>query len=159
MQDLTVRPATLAERPALVALQRRASLANPGDRALLEAHPDLIDTPAAQFLAGDVQVCVRDDRPLGFSAIEMRPDGDADLDALFVEPDLWRSGIGRLLVSSVAARARAHGAGTLHVIGNPHAERFYSRIGFELRGSRKLEFGTGLVMTLSLSPDADQPRA
>jgi len=40
----------------------------------------------------------------------------------------------------------ANGAASLHVVGNPHAEGFYGKCGFEKPGERQMRFGTGLVM-------------
>lgn len=52
LANLRQRPATAGERRQLVELQRRASLANPGDREALLAHPDAIDLPLDLFLLG-----------------------------------------------------------------------------------------------------------
>ncbi len=123
--DVIVRPAVDAEREQLEALQRRASLNNPGDRQALLAHPDAIELPLEQIRAGGVYVAEVAGSILGFAAILPREDGDSELDALFVEPDVWRRGIGRELVERCAAAARAAGAESLHVVGNPHAEGFY----------------------------------
>jgi GNAT superfamily N-acetyltransferase len=68
------------------------------------------------------------------------------LDALFVEPHLWKSGIGRRLVEHVAGVARVRAAGFLHVIGNPHAEGFYVSCGFLVTGTVETRFGVGLLM-------------
>lgn len=73
-----------------------------------------------------------------------REDGDAELDELFVEPHLWKRGIGRHLVDSIAEVARVRQAGFLHVIGNPHAEGFYFSCGFHVTGTVDTRFGTGL---------------
>jgi len=152
VKAVTTRPARLAERGALIALQGRAALANEGDREALLAHPEAIDLPAQQIIRSDVIVAEREGRRAGFSAIEMREDGDAQLDGLFVEPDLWRCGLGRLLVERAADRAREHGARILHVIGNPHAEGFYLRLGFVTTGRFETQFGPGLLMELPLGP-------
>jgi N-acetylglutamate synthase-like GNAT family acetyltransferase len=73
---------------------------------------------------------------------------------LFVEPDAWRRGIGRELIEHCAAAARAAGAESLHVVGNPHAEGFYRACGFQMLGTRKTRFGVGLLMkrVLRLTP-------
>ncbi len=153
MPDLTVRPALLAERPALIAVQRRAALANPGDRDMLLQHPEMIDTPEELFRSGNVLVAERGGRALGFAALDFWENGDAELDGLFVDPDAWHQGIGRVLVEACIARARARRAGMLHVVGNPHAEGFYLRLGFRLIERRKLQLGTGLMMWMELVAD------
>lgn len=141
-----IRPAVEAERASLEALQRRASLANPGDRAALLAHPDAIALPIEQIADGCVYVAKRDGVIAGFAAILPRADGGAELDALFVEPQLWRLGIGRQLVEHVANVARARDAGFLHVVGNPHAEGFYTSCGFRVTETVETRFGPGLAM-------------
>jgi hypothetical protein len=68
--------------------QWRASLGNPGDRDALLANPDAIALPIEQIAAGCVFVAERDGVVAGFAAVVPRPDGGAELDALFVEPPL-----------------------------------------------------------------------
>jgi len=147
---VSIRPARIDEQTALESLQRRASLSNPGDRDALLAHPDAIALPLEQIAAGGVFVAERDDVVAGFAVVVTRPDGDAELDALFVEPQLWKRGIGRHLVEHAAAVARQRGATSLHVIGNPHAEGFYLSCGFRVTGTVDTRFGVGLAMCRSL---------
>lgn len=142
-----IRPAVAVERSALEALQRRASLANPGDRDALLAHPDAITLPPEQIADGHVVVLEQGGDIKGFAAILPRDDGDAELDALFVEPDVWGRGYGRALIESCAAMARQQGAASIHVIGNPHAERFYRACGFTPVSTVRTRFGVGIVMT------------
>lgn len=150
MTDLIVRVAVPEERQLLEALMRRASLANPGDRDALLAHPEVIEVPLVQIEAGQVFVAERDGAILGFAALLDRDDGDIELDGLFVEPEHWREGIGRALVEQCAAIARNAGATRLHVIGNLEAEGFYRRCGFESIGPFETRFGPALEMTLRL---------
>jgi GNAT superfamily N-acetyltransferase len=144
--DVSIRLARGDEQAMLESLQRRASLSNPGDREALLAHPDAIEVPLEQIVAGSVFVAERDGAPAGFAAVVPRSDGGAELDALFVEPALWRHGIGRRLVDYMADVARTRGAGFLHVVGNPHAEGFYVSCGFRVIGTVDTRFGAGLAM-------------
>jgi GNAT superfamily N-acetyltransferase len=146
MPEIAIRVAGPAERSSLEALQWRASLANDGDREALLAHPDAIVLPMEQIAAGGVFVAERDGVIVGFAAIVRRPDDDAELDALFVEPPLWKHGIGRRLVDYIAGVARAGGASVLHVVGNPHARGFYTSCGFHEIGTVATRFGVGLDM-------------
>src|ERR1041385_8328595 len=123
--EVIVRTAVASEQKHLEALQWRASLNNPGDRDALLAHPDAIELPLKQIEGGRVFVAEVSGSLMGFAAILPREDGDFELDALFVEPHSWRHGLGRALVDHCAAAARAAGAESLHVVGNPHAEGFY----------------------------------
>jgi len=147
---VNIRPAIPAERKALEALQWRASLGNEGDRDALLRHPDAIDLPADQIAAGGVFVLEQDGAIVGFSAILPREDGDTELDALFVEPQIQRQGIGRKLIEHCAAVARSAGSKGLHVIGNVHARAFYLSCGFEVLGPFETRFGSALLMRKAL---------
>ena len=147
---MNIRPAIPAERRTLEALQWRASLGNEGDRDALLRHPDAIDLPAEQIAAGGVFVLERDGAIVGFSAILPREDGDTELDALFVEPQIQRQGIGRKLIEHCAAVARSAGSRALHVIGNEHARAFYLSCGFEILGPFETRFGSALLMRKAL---------
>jgi N-acetylglutamate synthase-like GNAT family acetyltransferase len=144
MPNVHVRPAVMSERQALEALQRRASLNNPGDRDALLANPDATELPPDQIAAGHVFIAERDGAIVGFSAVLPREGPEMDLDGLFVEPHLWRHGIGRLLVEYSVVFARAQGSAALYVVGNPHAEEFYRACGFEMLGTVPTRFGVGL---------------
>ena len=144
--DVSIRSARPDEQTMLESLQWRASLNNPGDRDALLANPDAIALPIEQIADGYVFVAEREGVVAGFAAILPRPDGGAELDALFVEPHLWKRGIGRRLVNHVADVAREKAASFLHVIGNPHAEGFYVSCGFHVTGTIDTRFGVGLDM-------------
>ena len=147
---MSIRPARIDEQKMLELLQQRASLRNPGDRDALLANPDAIALPIEQIVEGCVFVAEREGTVVGFAAVIPRPDGGAELDALFVEPQLWKQGIGRALVDHSADVARARAASFLHVIGNPHAEGFYTSCGFRVTHTVDTRFGIGLAMTKAL---------
>lgn len=144
--QVIVRSAVVSERKYLESIQWRASLNNPGDRDDLLAHPDAIELPIDQIQNGGVFVAEFSGSLVGFAAILPRKDGNSDLDALFVEPTVWRQGIGRALVEHCVSAARAIGAKSLHVVGHPHAESFYIACGFEVLGTKQTRFGNGLLM-------------
>src|SRR6476620_7758419 len=145
-----IRPARAGEREALEAVQRRASLNNPGDREAILANPDAIELPAEQIAAGDVFVAEDAGVIAGFAAVLPRGPGELDLDGLFVEPHLWRRGIGRALVEHCIDVARSRRMAALHVVGNPHAEHFYRACGFERLGKTETRFGVGLTFVRRL---------
>jgi GNAT superfamily N-acetyltransferase len=146
MSGVLIRPAVLSEQKALEALQLRASRSNPGDRDALLANPDAIELPLKKIALGRVFVAEWDGAIAGFSAMLPRPDGDTELDALFVEPTIRRRGIGSSLVKHCIRIARLQGSAALHVVGNPHAEAFYVACGFEIIGTTGTRFGPGLLM-------------
>lgn len=144
--DILIRAARPGEREMLESLQRRAAVANPGDREALLANPDAIAIPAAQIAAGQVVMAEAGGVCVGFPAILPRDDGDVELDGLFVDPGSWKRGLGRALVEHCCGLARDMGAVHLHVVGNPHALGFYGKCGFETVGLKRMRFGSGLVM-------------
>lgn len=143
---MLIRQALISEQHALEDLQRRASLNNPGDREALLEHPDAIAVPIDQIVSGSVFVAEQDGAIVGFAAVVPRDDGGAELDALFVEPQEWKGGIGRALVEHCVAVSRGRGAPFLHVVGNPHAKGFYLACGFMEIGITETRFGIGLSM-------------
>ena len=140
-----IRPARADEREALEALQWRASLANEADRPHLEAHPDAIHLPAEQIERDQVLVAEVDGRVVGFAAV-VPEDDHAELDGLFVEPDLWRQGVGAVLVDAAVHEARRRGL-ALMVVANRAALGFYERCGFTLEGEAQTRFGPALRMS------------
>ena len=139
--EVGIRLARTDERPALENIQRRASTALPEYRADLEANPDAIHFPQEQIDRGDVFVAEIEGRPVGFAALD-----GAELDGIFVEPDLWKRGIGKLLVDAAIHEARRRGL-SLTVLGNPTAREFYERCGFVAEGIEQTRFGPGLRMS------------
>jgi len=146
MQDLLIRHAVVSEKKELETLQLRASLTNAGDRDALLANPDAIELPLDQITAGAVFVAECSGTIVGFAAVESRADGDSELDALFVDPNMRRRGIARSLVQHCAEVARRRKSTFLCVIGNPHAKDFYTACGFNEIGTVETRFGTGLLM-------------
>ena len=117
-EALVIRLAQPDECHGLEELQRRASLANPVDRPHLEAHPDAIHLPPAQIANGQVIVAELDGKVAGFAAVV-----GGELDGLFVEPHLWRRGVGAALVEKAVHEARNRGL-ALTVTANPAALGF-----------------------------------
>jgi GNAT superfamily N-acetyltransferase len=140
-EALTIRLAQPAERQALEALMRRASLALDEYREQLEAHPEAIEVPAQQIARGDVFVAELGNRIAGFAALEKH-----ELDGLFVEPDLWRSGVGAALIREAAHQVRRRGL-SLTVVANPSGREFYEKCGFSVEGDGVTRFGPALRMS------------
>src|SRR5689334_3504883 len=140
-ESLTLRLARPEEHDELEELQRRASLELPEYRDQLIANPDAIHLPPAQIANGQVIVAELDGEIAGFAAVV-----GGELDGLFVEPDLWGSGIGRALADAAAHEARKRGL-ALTVVANPRARRFYEHCGFTVEREVETRFGPGLWMS------------
>ena len=140
------RLARIEELGELEDLQRRASLALDEYREALLAHPDAIALPAEQIERGEVLVAELDGRIAGFGVV-LDQDGTAELDGLFVEPELWRRGIGSALVKEAVHDARCRGLSLMTVVASPGAREFYQRCGFTVEGAAQTRFGPALRMS------------
>jgi GNAT superfamily N-acetyltransferase len=107
-------------------------------------------------LSGDelppVRVAVRDGVVVGFCIVATPSrDGDtgddcAEIVALNVTPDAWRSGVGNALINDALDRFRRDGwrVASLWVVdGNERAEEFYKRFGFEFDGASTVHEASG----------------
>jgi GNAT superfamily N-acetyltransferase len=150
--SLHLRPARPEEQADLVELQRRASLVWPEFREALLARPEIIQLPLEQILAGQVMVAEQGGGRLGFAVVLPREDGEAELDGLFVEPQVWRGGIGRRLVEWAEHYAAGLGASRLHVTANPGALAFYEAVGFVYTGEAVTELAVAPTMEKALTP-------
>lgn len=91
-----------------------------------------IEAPRFRF-----QVCEIDDVPVGFYALEIRSETEAELEGLFVKPDHLRKGIGNLLIEHLRSEAGLLGIRSITIQGDPNAEEFYQSIGAEPAGYRE----------------------
>lgn len=103
--------------------------------------------PADHIAAGLVIVFEHWGEPAGFAVVVPRDDGKADIDGPYVEPDLWRGGIGRQLVEEAAQFARAIEAGELVAAASPRAQPFYAKCGFVPTGTVDTTHGPISVMS------------
>lgn len=142
---MNIRTAIAADRPELIELMRRASLVWDDSRNQLLANPGLIDVPLEQIATGQV-IVAEDGVPIGFAATLPRPDGNVELDGLFVDPHLFRNGTGRALIEAAGQAALATGARSIHVVANRNVLGFYEAVGFTTVG----EIATPLGPTASL---------
>ncbi|HEY5411580.1 MAG TPA: GNAT family N-acetyltransferase [Caulobacteraceae bacterium] len=91
-------------------------------------------------------VAESDDRMLGFATVLRGPPGQAELEDLFIVPERWRRGIGRLLLAEAERRAQALGARSLHVVAGGRARTFYQACGFEVVGTAATLFEPAAAM-------------
>jgi GNAT superfamily N-acetyltransferase len=146
-----IRAAEPAEVPALEDLQRRSSLVWEEYREALLAHPDAIEVAPEAVAEEWVRVAVDGGRIVGFCTVMPAGDGVGELDAIFVEPESMRCGIGRRLIDDALARARADGLVRVEVTANPRAEGFYQRVGFSSDEVTPTRFGPAIRMHLDVA--------
>ena len=125
---LALRPARPDEAQALTELCLRSKAVWGYDAAFMQAcRTELAVTPAA-ITSSRVQVAEIDGRLAGVA--EIKSEGQiAQLEKLFVEPAMLRSGTGRKLLDWAMATARAAGAMSLLIEADPDAAPFYRRMG------------------------------
>lgn len=78
-------------------------------------------------------VAIVDEKMVGFCALQIES-REARLDHLWVMPSAMRTGVGRALFAHAEAVARANAALRIKIVGDPHAENFYSRMGATIYG-------------------------
>lgn len=151
--SIDIRLAHPDDRLNLIELQRRASLVWEDTRQKLLDDPGIIDLDEEMLANNEVFVAEIAGRIVGFATIVAHEGNDAELEGLFVEPALWRKGIGRALVQQVEREAMAWGASRLHVMANQNALGFYTAMGFSKIGERKTQLGpVGLLMAKPVNP-------
>jgi GNAT superfamily N-acetyltransferase len=125
---LALRPARPDEAEALTELCLRSKAVWGYDAAFMQAcRRELAVTPAA-IMASRVQVAEVDGRLAGVA--QVKSEGDvAQLEKLFVDPAMLRTGTGRQLLDWAKATARAAGAMSLLIDADPDAAPFYRRMG------------------------------
>ena len=148
---VTVRPATVADAPAMGRLVVRAWQAayrghmpdayldglRPQDRA---AYWD--EVLRREDRRGAVLVAERDGEVVGFAALGPSPDpeGAGELYAINVDPAHWGTGAGRALLEAAQAELDRMGfaESVLWVLpGNARARRFYERAGWAADGTER----------------------
>lgn len=82
-------------------------------------------------------VAVNENKIAGFYCIRSLSSDKFELDALFVEPELIGSGIGRSLIQHAIQIVNQHNGRILLIQGDPHAENFYTAAGGKLIGTRE----------------------
>lgn len=93
-------------------------------RASLTITPELIAT--GRVLVAEPEGCA----PLGVASVApLAEEGSYDLVHLFIEPSAIQKGVGQLLFTAAASKARADGARRLVIQSDPHAVGFYRRLG------------------------------
>jgi GNAT superfamily N-acetyltransferase len=143
---VSLRDPRASERETLEQLQRRASMHSVTYRDQLLAHPDAVDLPAGHIDQGLVRVAEQAGTIVGFAVLLPAVEHACELDGLFVEPDHWRAGVGRLLIEDAVRIASARDATQIDVIANPEAVAFYRRVGFVEGIEVRTRFGSARRM-------------
>ena len=126
---LRLRRASAADCSSLTELALRSKASNGYDEAFMAACVEELTVDADSLAAGEVWLVVDGgERLLGF--FDLRVEGTlAEVEALFVEPDLKGHGIGRQLWARLEERAKALGADRITIDSDPDALPFYQAMG------------------------------
>jgi ribosomal protein S18 acetylase RimI-like enzyme len=142
MSELTVRPVRPGEHDALGQLTVAAYRSVPGDSSTSPSYETALRDVAARARSAVVLVAVDADGSLlgGVTYVpgpgplaEFEDDGDAGIRMLAVAPAAHRRGVGRRLVESCVARARADGRRRIVLHTDPAmtaAQALYGSMGF-----------------------------
>lgn len=139
---LSVRPWQPSDAAALSALyvaSVRELGARDYSRAQIEAWASL--APSAEALAGRMEdgrtrlVAILEAQVAGF--VDVEPGGHIDL--LYVAPEAAGAGVGRLLLETAEALARASGARRLHAEASETARPVFERLGYSVISRRDFD--------------------
>ena len=152
MIGVVVRSARPEDHPALQRIFRSASLSNPGDRAGLLAHPEVLKLDDNLIGRGRTRVAaLTDGTIIGFASTSAGDRDALELDDLFVDPDFRRHGAALRLVQQIVSEAADEQVVQINVIANAHALEFYLAAGFESDGSTRTPLGVGIRMHLDIT--------
>lgn len=116
--------------------------------AFIDACRDELRWTADDIRHGCFIVAEAHGRIQGFYAIEHVSVTESELHSLFVAPDAIGKGYGRTLIEDAKTRARAGGARTMIIHGDPNAARFYTAAGAEQIGRRESDSIAGRFLPL-----------
>ncbi|MGQ7311965.1 acetyltransferase [Microbacterium arabinogalactanolyticum] len=132
MSEITIRPATADDHPALVRIWRSAVDAThdflaEADRDAIESHLASDYFPAVTLVLAEIE-----DSPVGFAGAL-----NGNLEMLFVDAARRGAGIGTLLLQHAIAQLAVTRVDVNEQ--NPTATAFYARRGFEVIGRSELD--------------------
>ncbi|KPF60418.1 GNAT family N-acetyltransferase [Rhizobium sp. AAP116] len=128
---LKLRAAVLSEANDLTELCLRSKAIWGYDNAFLEACRKELTVTNDTILGSLVQVAEVDGRAVGFAQVSLQDGNSAELEALFVDPDTQRLGVGRALFDWAISTCREHSISTVMIESDPGAASFYRRMGAE----------------------------
>ncbi|MEM9501033.1 MAG: GNAT family N-acetyltransferase [Pseudomonadota bacterium] len=133
MRDTILRPPRTAELPAASALCMRSKAYWGYDAAFMNACRDELTLTERDLIESDVILAVHKRAIAGVAQVSFEG-GEAELDKLFIEPDLIGHGIGRILIDWANQQAKENEASYLSVTADPDALPFYKKMRFEQVG-------------------------
>ena len=136
---LTVRAATQSEAAEMSSLAMRSKAHWAYSDEFLEACREELRYSEAQIDSTiyEFWVCENEGKIAGFYALALLNPEEAELEALFVEPDMIGVGIGRALIEHAKKKSAELGTKQLIIQSGPNATKFYEAAGGVRTGQRE----------------------
>ncbi len=128
-----LRRAAAGDADALSDLSFRSKASNGYDADFMEACRDELAVTSATLADGEVWVSETNGKPVGFFDIRLEKDV-LEVYSLYVDPDVKRSGFGRILWAALEERAVAMMAKAIELDADPAAVEFYTAMGCSVIG-------------------------
>ena len=130
---LSLRPATVSDCAVLSDLSFRSKASNGYDTAFMQACRSELTVTPDEIAAGELWIIETGGKPVGF--FDIRLDNDTlEVYALYIDPDLKRSGIGRKMWAAMEERAVVMAAEAIALDADPFAVEFYEAMGCRVIG-------------------------
>lgn len=138
-ENLTVRAAVHSEATAISSLAMRSKAHWGYSDEFMQACREELTYSKSEIESEHYEffVCEAECRIVGFYALKLTGAGDAELEAVFVEPKMIGRGIGRRLIEHAKAKASDLGIRQIIIQGDPNAESFCEAAGGVRDGRRK----------------------
>ena len=148
MNVYTVRQAKPEEQRELTRLSVRATMYAGHDEAFVDRSIAALMITLPMISGNWVQVA-EDSSSKIVGVVWVTPtalQGIALLQGLYVEPALWKRGIGRVLFGAAVSRANEFKAGAIMINAEPSAEGFYRRMGATRIGEAPFYFSPETIL-------------
>ena len=147
MEPYSIRNAKPEEQRELTRLCVRATLHAGYDDAFVDRALPALTVTLPSIAAGAVQVAAQaSGEVVGVVEVERTLPGIALLGRIFVDPQYWKQGVGRLLFGAAVRRANEWTAGALMIYAEPSAEGFYRRMGAIRIGEGPFWFSPEIIL-------------
>ncbi len=127
--NVRVRTALPGEEALLTELCMRSKAHHGYDADFMAQCAPVLEVKGQDIAAGRVWVAQCKGPIVGTVAITPEGDGEAELDRMFVEPDVIGSGVGKALMRRAVKESRSIGVKKLMILADPNAAAFYERCG------------------------------
>ena len=138
MNELKIRAAQEFDAEELTQLAMRSKAVWGYDETFMASCKDELSLSSSQ-INSELSICFTalvNSKLVGFYLVTQQTSlsEEAELEALFVEPEFLGHGIGKKLFDHIICQCQQKGINKLHIQADPNAEAFYLKVGAELIG-------------------------